>query len=863
MLCSLCVLTAGISVEFQSASIADFELLRLLVPLRHRASSPHHLLVLCSFLSSSRVLSCQSDLTDVTDLTLIKAEERTIAAAFICDGSFLVQITAHSIRVVRVNPSGRSAASVFANAAVALEWRVQALGGGEVRVTHAATFDCWLVLEVLPSSRLVLCQLTAAVTGGVSLLVHSQISIGADLSCLSLFRVGEDEPAEGGMLLCAVGTHSSSLAVYRIATGSTASTVALQLAFAHLLSPPGGAGAPPDEQLHIAESCCYLPTGSTPRASSASERERCGLLLVGMRDGGVVQLAVERSAALPLSPSSPIHLTVVALSRLGNLPVQLCAASSGNLPHSILAVSGHLSMLRPSPLSSPALACSPVADVFEYVHAVHFSTPAMPAGSILALRDARLHLLSMTPTPSVSSPSLLSYSAPSFHSARLPLMHTPRHVLYLPLCHCVAVALDSPGSSSLLLVDVRPRRTETGEEVATVVNRYERLTDGERVVAMHPLAFHGSDACCLVVGTAATGPKPRSSRGRLLLFHLTSADSSPATQPPSAAAIGRVDFHPLAAVRTRGSVTDFCVHPTRGVLCAAGSWLTLLCVQGHPESAEGPSWSIMSELEMRNRILSIDVRDSLAFVSIYKDGVSAVSIEGEHRLGTSLTMRVVQMDPTPRTARHVLSLDGFGDAPDASSPSFLSVEPRVLAVDAAGGLAILRAVPDDSVTSSSASTVPTALSPPPPPPSLMELNAQGELPQHVAVTRLRALHQLRTAAATSPLTAFVATVTGGVASLTPLHGSQRDVHLLLSLDRHLRRCVNGRASDIMEQPGRRRGGSVSREGEASQSVIDGDTLLSLLCCSAEERSFALSGWKGPGENEIRRALWRIWTQLQS
>ena len=865
------MLTEGVGVEWQSASTADFELLRSMMPLRHHPTSPHHLLVLCSFLSSSRVLSCHSDLTDLTDVTRINANERTIAAAFAVDGSLLVQVMAHTIRVVRVNPNGRTAESVCANAAVVLDWNVRALGGGNVRITHAGIIDRWLVLGVLPSSRLVLCELTVSPISDCTIVVSSPTTIAADISCLSLFRVEDDARTGDGILVCAVGTHASSLALYRIIGGSSSlSTPSLHLITTRSLSSRDDFGQHTDGDLHIAESCLFVPKASLGPPLT-SEPRRCGLLVVGVRDGWVVQYTME--------PTSSPSLAVVATKRLGDLPVQLCPASHDNQRHTILAVSGHLSMLRPSPLSTLTLACTPVADVFEYVQAVHFSTPGTPAGSILALRDARLHVLSMDTTLSTSSPSLQPHHhTPFFHSARLSLPHTPRRVLYHPLCRCVVVALDSPGSTSLALIDVRPKRTERGEEVATVLGRYERLTEGERVMSIRPLVFDGSDACCLVVGTAATGLKPRFSRGRLLLFHLITADSASASALHSPDAIGRLDIHLLAAVRTRAAVTDLCVHPTRGVLCATGSWLTLFGVQGQPGSAEGPSWFKAGELEMRNRILSLDVRHSVVFVSVYKDGVSAVSIDGDPRSGTSLIMRPVLMDPTPRTARQLLTLGEVSSAPLVQSLSPLLAEPRVLAVDEGGHVVILRAAAGESTTLPSSSPASAAAPLPlPQTPPLMTLDARGEPRRNVVVARLRSFHSSRLTAEvesaddqlqrrgthplpTPPPAALIAAITGGVDCVQAVQGEERDVHLLRSLDRHLRRSVSTASANQVEYQDRRGMMRERRQDDACDQIIDGNLLLSFLRCSAEERSIALSGWKGPGEEDIRRAVQRTWTQ---
>ena len=824
---SLRVLTEGVGVEWQSASSQDFELLRDIWPLRHPVSSPHHLILVCSFHSSTRVLSCQDDLIDVTDLTHVVSDQRTVAAAFTPDGSALIQVTPTGLRVLRVNSAGQGVEGVFQGSSVAVEWRVRELGPGDWRVTHAAMEGRWVVLGVLQPARLVLCHVSTSTAGQWKVAVVASRQLMADISCLSLLPLEGGDASGAETLLCAVGSHSSSLDLYSVALSPSSSS------FTEVASTPLAAFretpcTPALAEVAIAESCVFVPP---------SVHSPCPSLLVGLREGLLLHFVLNLSSTLPsLSVQQPI------VRRLGHLPVRLCSADTADSPAAVLAVSGHLSLLQSSPLSAPFLTCSPVADVSEYAYAVHFSTAGFPSGSILAVRDARLHVLVLRPPPPSPLRCLLSISPPSFHSAAILFPQSPYRVLYHPSSHCVLAAVESGSElSHLLLVDVAPRRSERGEELGLITGRYGPLLEGERVLAMNPATLQ-TQADFINVGTSIAAVGRGVSRGRLLLFRITrcsgSASEASVDGPPS------YELRLVAAVRTRAPVVSLTLEP-RGVVCACGSWLVMYGLQGGVGDGEQLAWRKLGSREMRNRIRSVDAgTPPLLFAAVDRDGVNAVAMEEEGG-GQYGPMRWTLMDPEPRMAQHVLAL------PSAQADTGAV---RVMRADDEGRVQILRG------------KVASAGDVAPAPAPLFEAEAHCDFGREVVV-RCRLLRS----SLPSPLAevervmergreggrgvlrkrtprsaALVATREGRLHCIEPVEGSPADIGLLQALHRYLRSrvetCVSAGRVEAMKADG--------------EEILDGDLLLSVWQCSVEKRRDLLKEWTGAGESELRAAVYR-------
>ena len=823
------MLTAGVEVEWQSASGRDFELLHAIWPLRHVSSAPHHLLLVCSFHSSTRVLSCQGDLTDVTDFTLVHSDQRTIAAAFTPDGSAFIQVTPAGLRVLRVVPGGHGVEGVFAPTAAVAEWSVRALGSRECKVAHAAVEGQWVVLGTVQPTRLVLCQVTVTTTGQCEVAVVAGLPIATDISCLALVSC-QGEKASTPALLCAVGGHSSSLDLYSITFSPPSPVGIIPVASAPLAGHRDESSHSAAAEIAVAESCVFVPTRSKSPSPSS-------LLVVGLREGLLLQFELQPSAL-----SSSLSLKQPVVSRLGSLPVRLCPAASPQCPDALVALSGHLSLLRSTPPSSPLLACCPVADVLDYSYAAHFSTADHPFGSILAVRDARLHVLTLAPPPP-SPRCLVSTLSPPFHSATIPLPLSPYRVLWHPPSNAVVVAVDGAGNGALLLVDVTPRRSERGEELGLITGRYDALLDGERVLCMSH-AVLPPDAGFLAVGTTVPALRRGVARGRLLLFHLTRRPASSA--PPAADEPPVYDFRLMAWVRTRAPVAAMGLHP-RGVFCACGSWLVLYGL--HSALGGGGEllmWRRLCSAEMRNGVRALDVRGPLVFAAVERDGVSALEV-GEEEETREVKLRWLLMDPEPRTADHVLALaavEGGGRGM------------QVMRADERGRVEVMRG------------QMPAATGlPPPPPPPLFDAEAQVHV-GHAAVARCRLLRlqspsphadvgraasQEAQAAAQRQQTptTIIATMAGRVQCIQAVEGSPADRALLTALHRYLRGRV---ASDLSA------GSHDGRRAEAAE-MLDGDLLLGLWSCSAEDRSRALRDWRGPGEDELRGAVQRVQGRL--
>ena len=616
--------TEGVGVEQQSVSGPDFGLLRSIIPLRPRPTYPYHVALLCAFVSSSRVLSCQAELSDVTELSHVKSEERTVAADFGLDGSVLVQVTSGGVRMVSVNGAERTADRIFAGSSVALEWDVDALGAA-TRVVHAAVLDDRVLLGVLPSPRLVLCGITfldlqPGAEPTVVLTVLAQLPLAAELSCLCLFHVDGGFASEDHVLVCAVGTHACSLDVYAIASPTPQQPPSF---FALLTASLSGFNH------SVVESCMDCAEG--------------GLLLVGLREGLLLQFLVE----WPPSPFSlsPVALPEPVVHRFGILSVQLCRAPTWLYGDgSFLALSERLMMLLPSSLSTSALTPLPVATGTRYTYAVHFSSPGFPDGSILAVADARLHLLSILPPTRRGLPcGLVSTARWPFHSVTIPLPGTPRRVLYHSPSQLVVVALASDSHCPLLLVDPS-WRPGSGQGTGYTEAAEQMCDPGERISSLSSLAVLRLPGPMevLVVGFSSHIPLTGKTRGALQLYHIQHSGTHSISITARAELYSpRAHLLHLATITVGSEAPAVLRAHASGVLCAVGSAVKLIAY--YADRGSPLQCVVRAQVELNNRVMDIDLDGDVVLVSVYNDGVRVLQIDGEDG---SVSMRVVAViDP--------------------------------------------------------------------------------------------------------------------------------------------------------------------------------------------------------------------------